>query len=30
MIYEENTLNIEDIKKIREGVQWRMLTDHQL
>ena len=29
-IYEENTLNIEDIKKIREGVQWRMLTDHQL
>ena len=30
MIYEENTLNIEDIKKIREGVQRRMLTDHQL
>lgn len=29
-IYEENTLNIEDIKKIREGVQWKMLTDHQL
>ncbi len=30
IIYEENTLNIEDIKTIRESVHWKMFTDQQL
>lgn len=27
--YEENTLKIEDIQKIRKAVHWSIFTEHQ-